>query len=478
MQPNFADIASEAWQRESIRSPLLQSIAGLVFSVTLITQVLVSPPEPIEIAILEPSAETLAEMSETDMERYVEDVAVLSADAESSAELEASLHEDVPKVETVEALPEVISQTLAVKSGGSFTSLLTRADASSREAYAIINALKKVFDMRSLKAGQKVTVTQELASDGVSYEVSEIAFKPSRAEQMRVVRTDNNNFTAYKDAITFDRELVYAGGVVNSSLLGATGKAGVPQKLAIELINAYKYDVDFQRQIRPGDGFSIVYEKFLTKEGEFSHIGKIIYADLKLQGKSHELYRFARKGESAEYYNNKGMSVRKDMLRTPISGARISSGFGQRHHPILGYNKMHKGIDFAASTGTPIVSAGNGVVDYVGRKGGYGRYIRIRHNNTFSTAYAHLSRFKKNLRRGQKVAQGEVIGYVGTSGRSTGPHLHYEVLQNGAQINPQRYIASSNHKLAGNDMKRFKALQSEMHQFANNQKNSVKLAMR
>ena len=220
--------------------------------------------------------------------------------------------------------------------------------------------------------------------------------------------------------------------------------------------------MDFQREIQPGDRFEFFYETFHDDRGALAKTGKLFYGRMRLSGETVELYRHELANGEWDYYNAKGKSVRKALLRTPIDGARISSGFGKRRHPILGYTKMHRGVDFAAPRGTPVYAAGKGVVEYVGRKGAYGKYVRIRHDKTYKTAYAHLSRYGKGVRKGTRVSQGQVIGYVGTTGRSTGPHLHYEVIKKGRQTNPRKVKLPSGIQLQGKDLARFQLAREEI----------------
>jgi murein DD-endopeptidase MepM/ murein hydrolase activator NlpD len=215
--------------------------------------------------------------------------------------------------------------------------------------------------------------------------------------------------------------------------------------------------VDFQREIQPNDKFEVLYDQYVNGAGELVHAGQIRYAMLELSGKPIRIYHYVPADGKADFFDPRGESVRKALLRTPIDGARLTSRFGMRQHPILGYTAMHRGIDFAAPTGTPIQAAGNGTVEFIGPNGGYGNYVRIKHTNAFSTAYAHLSGFAKGLRKGGRVSQGQAIGYVGSTGSSTGPHLHYEVLSGGTQINPLSIKVASSRKLEGKELERYKA---------------------
>jgi murein DD-endopeptidase MepM/ murein hydrolase activator NlpD len=243
------------------------------------------------------------------------------------------------------------------------------------------------------------------------------------------------------------------------------------------MIRAYSYDVDFQRDIQPGDEFQVMYEKYFTGDGAAARDGDILYAALTLGGKQMELYRYKTRDGIVDYFNRRGESIRKALLRTPIDGARVSSKFGVRLHPIQGFSKMHTGIDFAAPVRTPIYAAGNGVIEEIGPKNGYGNYVRVKHNQQIETAYAHLSKFGEGIRRGGRVQQGDIIGYVGTTGRSTGPHLHYEVLRGGRQINPMSVDLPTGVALEGRELVAFKHHVEETDlQFASSLQSSQQVA--
>jgi len=249
---------------------------------------------------------------------------------------------------------------------------------------------------------------------------------------------------------------VHSKGTIESSLYVAGIKAGLHHETLAEFIQIFSFDVDFQRDIRHGDGFDVIYEEYLGRNGAVVKAGNILVAEMTLSGKKNRLYRYKTRDGFTDYYNSKGQSVRKALLRTPIDGARISSGFGKRRHPILGYTRMHKGLDFAARRGTPVYAAGDGFVEYAGRKGSYGKYIRLRHNGSFKTAYAHMHRYARGIRNGRRVHQGQIIGYVGSTGRSTGPHLHYEVHKNGRQVNPRSIKLPAGRNLTGQELRAFK----------------------
>jgi murein DD-endopeptidase MepM/ murein hydrolase activator NlpD len=230
----------------------------------------------------------------------------------------------------------------------------------------------------------------------------------------------------------------------------------------MEAIKAYSYDVDFQRDIRNGNNFEVVYETYVDDKGQFVREGDMLFASLLVNGEELKIFRFTTPDGDTDYYTEDGHSVKKALLRTPINGARISSGFGMRRHPVLGYSRMHKGVDFAAPRGTPVYAAGDGTIDMIGRRGGYGNYVRIRHNPEYSTAYAHLYKFANGMKRGRHVKQGQVIAYSGSTGVSTGPHLHYEVLIAGRQVNPNKVKMTPGRKLDKRELATFNDAKKKM----------------
>lgn len=355
-----------------------------------------------------------------------------------------------------QAADPVERRLVSLGRGDTLMQVLIEAEVPQPNAHEAINALRAVYDPRRMKSGQPIEVLFD-RTEGDGKFVG-FAFQPA-VERSVSVSFDGVRFQAAEVAKKLERRPIAARGEINSSLFESGRQAGVPMAVLAALIRNYSYDVDFQRDIQPGDQFEILYEQIVTEDGEVaSGAGDILYASLTLSGKKKAIYRYEDSQGVAEYFNAMGESVRKALLRTPIDGARLSSGFGMRRHPVLGYGKMHKGIDFAAPTGTPIYAAGAGVVEEAGSKGSYGNYIRVRHNNQISTAYAHMSRFGTGMRRGARVSQGDVIGYVGTTGRSTGPHLHYEILKGGQQVNPLSVDMPTGRNLDGKELKRFKGV--------------------
>lgn len=350
--------------------------------------------------------------------------------------------------------------TMVVRKGDTLSDMLIRKGVNYQEAHNIITVLRKEYNPRKLVAGQQVELQlneNKLSSPEADFDVASLRIRISPTETLELAQNSKNSFNLNTQQAELVTELSSGGGVIRSSLYETGINSGVPPAILATLISAYSYDVDFQREIRQGDQFNVVFERVKTEDDIAAGYGKLLYATLTLGGQEKKIYLYTRPDGESGYYDETGQSVRKALLRTPINGARLSSGYGMRRHPVLGYGKMHKGIDFAAPTGTPIYAAGDGVIDYAGRRGSFGNYVRIRHNNQYSTAYAHMSKIAMKSRNGARVKQGQVIGYVGTTGRSTGPHLHYEVLQRGAQINPQKVKFPTGHKLAGQELTAFKA---------------------
>lgn len=359
---------------------------------------------------------------------------------------------------TPEIGPGPMTATLVVASGDTMAGLFTEAGIGYGEALAAIESLDGIWDPRRLAVGQQVALTFR-PGDGESTPAMLISFATELSYDRRVTvtRGDDGSFTAEEQTLSFETALNRARGSIANSLYADGNAAGIPNGILAAMTRALSYDVDFQRSIQPGDAFEAVFEQSVDGTGAVVATGSLLYASLTLSGDPIEIYRFERGDGSVDYFTPEGTSVRKALLRTPVDAARISSGFGMRNHPILGYSRMHAGIDFAAPTGTPIYAAGDGSIAVAGWNRGYGNYVRIRHNGNTQTAYAHLSRFAAGISAGVRVQQGQVIGYVGSTGMSTGPHLHYEVLIDGAQVNPLSVQLPPGEPLAGSDLERFQA---------------------
>ncbi|HIJ61942.1 MAG TPA: peptidoglycan DD-metalloendopeptidase family protein [Rhodospirillaceae bacterium] len=354
-----------------------------------------------------------------------------------------------------------IQKVVEAGRGDTLADLLIRAGIEKAEAARAIDALGEIYDPRSLRPGQDVTLTFVRPADGVgSGAFDAVSLQPEAGRQI-TARRSAGGFSASEAKRPVIRQLAHFSGTIHGSLFEAAFSDGVPAAILAEMIRAYSYDVDFQRDIQPGDRFEVMFERFVDSNGRVIRDGDILFADLTLSGEAMPIYRYQDAAGTADYYNANGESVKKALLRTPVDGARISSGFGMRMHPILGYSTMHRGIDFAVATGTPVLAAGAGVIDFAGPNSSYGYYVRIRHDAQHATAYAHLSRFAPGIRRGHHVAQGQIIAYSGATGRATGPHLHYEVLVNDQQMNPMSVKFQAGSKLAGKELAHFQSLVHE-----------------
>jgi len=362
--------------------------------------------------------------------------------------------------------PDAVEKVLVFEKGSTLPKLLMSAGATPEAARAMTAAVELVFSTKRLTDGQELNLTVEYRPDFYGKYVpypARLVFSPAPGEQVVVEADHRGRYLARIDGEAAEQKSLLANlpynlvkGKVTGTLYSSAKAQSIPEHIIAEVMRVHAYDVDFERDVKPGDGFEIFYGTPL--EGGNSKRKVLLYSSLTLDGKRTGYYRFTSPDDGiTDYYDSEGQSVRKALLRTPISGARTSSGFGLRRHPILGYTKMHTGIDFAAPTGTPIKAAGDGVVEHAGRFGGYGNYVRIRHSGPYKTAYAHMSRIARGIQPGTKVRQGQVIGYVGTTGRSTGPHLHYEIMVNDQKVNPSKLRLDNGRQLAGKELKQFKA---------------------
>jgi murein DD-endopeptidase MepM/ murein hydrolase activator NlpD len=366
-----------------------------------------------------------------------------------------------------EQKPEPISQVLTARPGDTLAGMLIWAGISRSETAAAIEALRKHYNPRQIRPGNEIRVVfaPDLIDSNNSPRLGQLrklAISPEFDRQITVTRAIDGTYSSNEREKVLTRRLIRAEGTIKSSLYIDGLKAGLSASVLVDLIRVYSWDVDFQRGIHPGDGFEVMFEQLYEADSGTKVNGDIVYAALTLQGVRHPIYRHKAVKSGVEYFDEQGKSAKKALMRTPINGARLSSGFGRRKHPILGYTRMHRGLDFAAPRGTPIYAAGNGILEVAGRKGAYGNYIRIRHNGTYKTAYGHMKSLARGMRKGKRVRQGQVIGYVGTTGRSTGPHLHYEILQGGRQVNPRRLKMPSGRQLKSSELLRFKLIRKSI----------------
>lgn len=345
-----------------------------------------------------------------------------------------------------------------VGKGETLSEVLEEAGVSLEEAGNVVKAVSRHINPRQIRAGQKLDLRLDPVSEGSRLALTEASFAIDPLRTLRVERGNNGDLQSRMDEKPMTTRRQAARVVIDGSLYMSADKAGVPDRITANVIRLFSYTVDFQRDVKTGDKLEVLYDSYLTPEGELVKTGDIIFARIVLGGKEYPLYRFKTKDGKEEYFTPDGRSIRGSggLMRTPVAIGRMTSGFGMRTHPVLGYTKMHKGVDFAAPIGTPIYAAADGVIEKAGRFSSYGNYIRIRHSSKLGTAYGHLSRYAKGIRPGTRVKQGQVIGYVGNTGRSTGPHLHFEVLVNGVQVNPRSVKYTVDNRLKGEDLQRFR----------------------
>ncbi len=352
-------------------------------------------------------------------------------------------------VENLEPKYEKINHN--IKSGETFDKILEKYSIDKSEINKIKNSLKKKFDLNKLNTKQKI----QFSIDKTNNKIKDFIFQISNTQKVKLSRNfETDNFNETTLIIKLKKEIVYKENIILQSLYKSAIDQTIPANIIVSFASIYGFQVDFQRDIRKQDKFQIMYELYLNDKNEIVETGEILFANLKLSGQDNNLYYFDLDGSEGHYDNN-GKSVKKALMKTPINGARLSSPFGMRKHPIDGFNKMHRGTDFAAPMGTPIMASGDGVIKKAGWCGGGGNCVKIKHNSTYQTVYAHMSKFARGIKVGVRVKQGQTIGYVGSTGKSTGPHLHYEVIVNGKKVNSQKLKLPSGKILKGNERKLF-----------------------
>ena len=367
---------------------------------------------------------------------------------------------DIPKKLQVEAddlinkfsknvnKPKNKEMIIIVKKGQTFSSILDNFNFENKKKFEIINAINNIYDLRELKVNQKVIflINNKEKIENITIELNyNTNLEVDLRSEIKIEKKELKTISEIESKEYVITNSLYADGINNN----------IPNQILIKLIQLFSFDLDFQRDIQKDTKVSLSYEKISVKNKSILFFGDIEYANIKIKKNTLEYFKFLTDDGFIDYFNRQGKNVKKSILKTPIDGARISSSFGMRKHPISGFNKMHKGVDFAAPIGTPVYAGGNGVIEMVGVNGGYGKYIRIRHNNEYKTAYAHLSSYRKGISKGVRVNQGEVIGYVGSTGRSTGPHLHYEIIYQNKKVNPLKLKLPSGKILKGDELARF-----------------------
>ena len=338
-----------------------------------------------------------------------------------------------------------------ISPGETFDGILEGYSIDSKEIKEIKKKLSSQINLNKLNTNQKIQFTIDQANNYIK----EFIFQLSNTEKIYLKRQVSTNKFEQKILVTkLNKKVLYKENVILQSLYKSATHQKIPANIIVEFARIYGFQIDFQRDIQKKDSFQIMYEVFKDEKGKTIQTGNIIFANLNLSGQDNAFYYFDKKGSEGHYDKN-GKSVKKALMKTPINGARLSSPFGMRKHPIDGFNKMHKGTDFAAPMGTPIMASGDGVIKKAGWCGGGGNCVVIKHNSTYKTVYAHMSKFAKGIRSGVRVKQAQIIGYVGSTGKSTGPHLHYEVIVNGKKINSQTLKLPSGKILKGLDREIF-----------------------
>jgi murein DD-endopeptidase MepM/ murein hydrolase activator NlpD len=387
--------------------------------------------------------------------------------------------------------PGLETHTITLDKGDTLVAALTDAGATNADATAAVAALARIFDMRSLRAGLTLTLTfqsaeQPVSADAVTSETIDnfnlggegqndeskgvfvatqgssagrllsFAFSPTVEHDITVARSADGTYSASDAVKQLEAHVHRAGATIDTSLYLAAMQAGLPIDVVVEMIHMFSYKVDFQRDIKPGDSFEVFYNYYYTPDGKPAKQGDISYAVMRFGAKEIALYRYQPDpNEPADYFDANGQSAKGMLMKTPVDGARITSGFGMRFHPILGYTRMHKGVDFGVPIGTPVMAAGAGTVAFMGIQSGYGKFVLINHGDGYSTAYGHLSRFAPGLRRGARVRQGQVVAFSGMTGMATGPHLHYEIRRDNIQVNPTTVKIAQGRVLQGTQLRDF-----------------------
>tara|TARA_Y100001935_G_scaffold164983_1_gene135698 strand:- start:1557 stop:2855 length:1299 start_codon:yes stop_codon:yes gene_type:complete len=339
------------------------------------------------------------------------------------------------------------------QSGDTYQSIINKIQIDNIEEKKILAAIKKEKSLKVLKINQKFNFKID---NMLSKKVLEFTIETDKKNEILFTKlNDNQGFISEKIKKNFKKKITYKETIITESLYNSAIKLGIKPNIIIEFARLYGFQVDFQRDIWKNDSFQIIYEEFINEDNKIVDTGEIIFANLNLQDTDLQLYKHEYEKNKVDYFDENGKSIKKTLMKTPINGARLSSSYGKRKHPILGYTKMHTGTDFAAPKGTPIMASGDGKITKAGWCGGGGNCVKIKHNNKYQTVYAHMSKFGKGIKKGVRVKQGQIIGYVGSTGMSTGPHLHYEVIENGKKVNSQKLKLPSGKILKGNDRKKF-----------------------
>ena len=383
----------------------------------------------------------------------------------------------------LEPVPARLERTETLQSRETLTDLMDRVGVSRAEANAALYSLYdgEYIDPRKVRPGLQLTAYVEpsaTSEDPEAVRLIGLTLKNDRETSLIVARDSEGGFAAHQLHTRVEPVTKRVKGVVETSIYDAALAAGAHDAQVYDFAQIFAYDVDFQREMRAGDQFEMVFEEYVDERGNFIRSGDVLFASLNGYASDKEFYQFTPSDDGiTDYYDQDGKSARKFLMKTPINGARLSSSFGFRKHPISGYNKLHKGTDFAAPKGTPIYAAGNGVVERASWYGGYGNYVRLKHANGYQTAYAHMSKYGPGIKAGVRVKQGDIVGYVGTTGSSTGNHLHYEVYKNGAAMNAMSLKLPTGRVLEGDMAKEFQMVRDEIDQIRGKQETDTLYAL-
>ena len=378
---------------------------------------------------------------------------------QATTQLSELQHEAFTQAEAQPGYSRPENIPIEVRRGETFEAALRRAGVSDSEARAVVKAIGATFDTVNIKAGLAFDAAIARPRDQRGpVRLVGLSMRTGPASALTLSRTFDGALKLRELEEQIRSETTLAQGQMQGSLYESATQAGATPALTAQVVKLFSHKLDFSRDIQPGDHFRMVFDRKLTESGRTIETGDLLYAEIEAKGGTSRFYRFKETGSSAtQYFDENGKNIRGFLLRTPVDGGRMTSGFGMRMHPLLGFNRMHQGIDFGVGTGTPVVAAGDGVVKEVRWNGGYGRWVKIQHSGGWATAYAHLSRWTPSLRPGAHVHQGQVIAYVGSTGSSTGPHLHYEVMRNGAKLNPKGAKIPQGSALAGRNLVAFRA---------------------
>ena len=354
---------------------------------------------------------------------------------------------------TTSLKPRYKSLQYISKSGDTYQSIINKLEINETEKKILLKTILNEKTLKILRINQKFSLKLDNLNKG---KIVNVKIETDKKNEILFTRSNEENiFKTKKIKKNFTKSLEYKETVILDSLYNSAINLGIKPNIIIEFARLYGFQIDFQRDVWKNDSFQIIYEQFTNEDNVVVDTGEIIFANLNLQDTDYQLYKFEYEKNKIDYFDENGKSIRKTLMKTPINGARLSSSYGKRKHPILGYTKMHTGTDFAAPKGTPIMASGDGKVIKAGWCGGGGNCVKIKHNSTYQTVYAHMSKFGRGIKKGVRVKQGQIIGYVGSTGMSTGPHLHYEVIENGKKINSQKLKLPSGKILKGGNRKNF-----------------------